>query len=98
MPIDIRPEHLQIVYSILRKHLTDQAVWAFGSRAQGNAKQASDLDICIKGTSCLPFALLGHLRDDFSESNLPYKVDIVDWHSLSDGFKNIIERDKILLI
>ena len=97
MPINIKPRHLQIVHKILQRHLIDQKVWVFGSRIQHNAKQTSDLDLCIEGRTELPLKLLADLRDDFSESNLPYKIDISDWHNLSDNFRKIIEQNKILL-
>lgn len=45
--IDIRPDHWQIVRDILRKHVPQYAVWAFGSRAKWLAKQYSDLDLAI---------------------------------------------------
>ena len=96
MLIDIRTDHLQIIYNILKCHLYDHKVWVFGSRTR-KAKKTSDLDLCIKGKTLISLKLLAYLRNDFSESNLPYKVDIVDWHSLNDSFKKIVERDKVLL-
>ncbi len=97
MPIDIRPDHLQIVQDILQIHVPNDQVWIFGSRAKWTAKNTSDLDICIKGEKPLTLNTLAHLREDFSESNLPYKVDVVDWYGISEGFKKIIESDKVEL-
>lgn len=98
MPIDIRPDHLQIVEHILEKNIPNHQVWIFGSRAKGTAKNTSDLDICIKGERPLILNTLAHLRSDFSESNLPYKVDVVDWCEINEDFKKIIEKDKIPLL
>jgi len=97
VPIDIRADHFQIVCEILKRRLDDHQVWVFGSRAQGTAKKTSDLDLCIKGNSTVSLKLLADLRDDFSESNLPYKVDVVAWYSISEGFKKIVGRDKVLI-
>ncbi len=97
MLIDVRPDHLQIVQDILKKNVPAHQVWAFGSRAKWTAKDTSDLDICIKGKKPLDFNTLAHLRDDFSESNLPYKVDVVDWHSITESFRKIIEQDRVEL-
>jgi hypothetical protein len=33
----------------------------------------------------------GALSDDFSESDLPWKVDIVDWQAITPDFRKIIE-------
>ncbi|MBF0612488.1 MAG: nucleotidyltransferase domain-containing protein, partial [Magnetococcales bacterium] len=40
--LDIRPDHLKMVQEILKKHLPDQEVWAFGSRVKGTAREYSD--------------------------------------------------------
>ena len=97
MPIDIRSDHFQIVREILKLHLDGHQVWVFGSRAQVAAKKTSDLDLCIKGKDLISLKLLADLRGDFSESNLPYKVDVVDWYAISDSFKKIVERNKVVL-
>ncbi len=47
MPLDVKPEHLEMVQAILRTHLPEREVWAFGSRVNGKAKPASDLDLCV---------------------------------------------------
>jgi len=44
-PIDIRPEHWQIIRDTLQTHVPGYAVWAFGSRVRGTARPYSDLDL-----------------------------------------------------
>ena len=78
-PIDVRPEHWCIVRSILRWHVPDREVWAFGSRARGSAKAYSDLDLAVIGKTPLPLRISAALAEDFSESDLPWRVDVVDW-------------------
>jgi type I restriction enzyme S subunit len=34
------------------------------------------------------------LSEAFSESDLPYKVDIVDWHAVDERFRRIIMADR----
>jgi type I restriction enzyme S subunit len=97
MLLDIRPDHLQIVEAILRRQVPDKEVWAFGSRAKWTARDTSDLDLAIIGEKPLDFGKLAAIRDDFSESNLPYKVDVVDWATTSETFRKIIERDKVVV-
>jgi type I restriction enzyme S subunit len=38
----------------------------------------------------------GDLADAFDESDLPYKVDIVDMQTVSESFKKIVERDRVV--
>ena len=97
MPLEIRPDHLKIVEGILKKHLPDREVWAFGSRVNGTAKETSDLDLVVIGENPLDFQTLGALRDDFSESNLPYKVDVVDWAKIGETFREIIRKEKVVI-
>lgn len=97
MLIDVRPDHLELVLDILRRHVPDREVWAFGSRARGTARATSDLDLCILGDTPLGFKLLGRLRDAFSESNLPYKVDVVDWATTGASFRKIMEDCKVVV-
>lgn len=96
-PIDITKEDWEIVRDILRRHVPDRTVWAFGSRAKGTAWRYSDLDLAIITETPLPFDIAGAMREDFSESDLPFRVDILDWATTSDQFRRIVEQDKVVL-
>lgn len=95
--IDIRPDHWKIVRNILRKHVPQYEVWAFGSRATWKAKEFSDLDLAIITDQPLSLDVSASLNDDFSESDLPWKVDVVDWATTSASFRKIMERDKMVV-
>ncbi len=95
--IDVLPEHWDIVRRILRRHVPDREVWAFGSRARHQAKPYSDLDLALLGGRPLDLAVSAALADDFSESDLPWKVDLVDWASTSPSFRQIIERERVVV-
>ena len=95
MPLDVRPDHLAAVNEILRRNVPDRAVWAFGSRVTGKTKPTSDLDLCIAGETPLSYEVSARLRQDFSDSDIPYTVDTVDWATCSAGFRAIIERDRV---
>jgi type I restriction enzyme S subunit len=70
---------------------------AFGSRARGTAKPYSDLDLAIVSDTAIPIGLMAALTDAFSESDLRFKVDVVDWATTSSEFRKIIERDAVVL-
>ncbi|MBF0185918.1 MAG: restriction endonuclease subunit S [Magnetococcales bacterium] len=95
--IDIRPDQWEIVRDILHKHVSDREVWAFGSRARWTAKQYSDLDLAVLGNEALDLETLAGLEEDFSESDLPFKVDVVDWATTSEAFRGIIEQGRVLV-
>ena len=96
-PFDIHPDHWKIVHRILQEHVPDLEVWAFGSRAKWSAKEFSGLDLAVITDEPLPLDTSAALSEAFSESDLPWKVDVVDWASVGDGFKQVIERDKVVV-
>lgn len=95
--IDARPEDLTTVRDILRRHVPTRRVIAFGSRTTGRSKPFSDLDLAILGEVAVASTILAALADDFDESSLPFKVDIVDWATTARSFRDIIARDAVTL-
>ena len=95
--VDVAAPDLQTVREILRRHVPTRKVVAFGSRVTGRAKPFSDLDLAIMGEDAVPSATLAALADDFDESALPFKVDLVDWATIVDSFRDVIRRDAVTL-
>lgn len=95
--LDIGPAERGIVIEILRRHVPNAEVLVFGSRATGKAKKFSDLDLCINAAKPLGLDLSSALAEDFAQSDLPWKVDVVDWATTSEGFRKIIEQDCVPL-
>lgn len=95
--IAISPAEWTIIEDILKRHIPQHEVWAFGSRARRDEKPYSDLDLAIIVEQPLGLALVTALAEDFSESDLPYKVDIVDWATTSARFRAMIEKDKVVV-
>lgn len=95
--IDVRPEDLKKVLAILDRHLPGREVRAFGSRVAGTAKAFSDLDLAVLGTAPLSASVMADVREAFRESDLPFKVDVVDWATTGDTFRRIIEQDFVLV-
>jgi type I restriction enzyme S subunit len=90
--LDLAPDHLAEVLRILALHLSGHEVWAFGSRVTGKAKPFSDLDLVVMGDAPLDFRQLAALKDAFAESNLPFRVDLVEWATTAEDFRAIIEQ------
>lgn len=88
--IDITPEERAIVLRILNEIVPDREVRVFGSRVTGKAKPFSDLDLAIMGDEPLSLETRAWLEEAFSESELPWKVDVLDWAVTDNHFKEII--------
>jgi len=85
------------VSDILKEHVPEYTVWAFGSRVQGRAKKYSDLDLAIMSEESLPLTKIADLKEAFDESDLVFKVDLVDWATTSHAFRQIIEAEHAVL-
>lgn len=90
--IDVSPGHLKIILDILKRFAPSCEVRAFGSRCNGKAQKYSDLDLAIVGNEKIDQRLLIDIKDAFEESDLPYRVDVLDWHSISNNFRKIIDE------
>lgn len=92
--IYLETKHLNLVNSILQRWVPDCEVWAFGSRVHRRClKPFSDLDLVLITVLPLDSSRFGMIKEAFSESELPIRVDIVDWALLSDSFKEIIRKE-----
>lgn len=87
----IEKKHLEIIRKILKKY--PYSFFVYGSRVKGNAKKFSDLDLCYKEK--IPSKDLVNLVWEFQESDLPFKVELADWHTCPPRFKSRIEKDLI---
>lgn len=84
-------EEFEIIINILNAHIKKGKVYAFGSRYKNNNRKFSDFDIAIDTGEKLSFEFLNILKDAFEESDLPYRVDIIDYNNISDKFKKIVD-------
>ena len=91
--IYMEPRHLKIVEAILSKY--PYTFYAYGSRTKGRQRPLSDFDLCTKDP--IPFNIQGHIEEDFEESNLPFIVTLLDWRFASPEFREIIEKDLVLI-
>lgn len=83
---------LSYILKIIRKYPEIHEVLIFGSRAKGNDKKTSDIDLALKGDALETVALKvsGELND---EGPLPYKVDVIYYEAISnDNLKDHIDR------
>lgn len=90
--LDVAEQHLETIKRILGEYVGDCEVRAFGSRVTGTAKEYSDLDLAIVGKTKIKRRTKMLLREAFEESELPFRVDVVDYNAISDAFRTIVEK------
>ncbi|MFZ2542492.1 MAG: nucleotidyltransferase domain-containing protein [Gallionella sp.] len=83
---------------ILRAHVPHAEVWAYGSRVTGSDHEASDLDLVLRNPQNLQeeTSSLYNLKEAFTESNLPIRVDVMDWARIPTSFHREIERAQVV--
>ena len=90
----LRERDLILIKEILKSYVSDFVVLAYGSRVNGTAHSASDLDLVIKSRDGEPLdnSKLVDIKEAFQNSNIPILVDIRDWARIPDYFKEEIEN------
>ncbi|MFA4985923.1 MAG: nucleotidyltransferase domain-containing protein [Candidatus Brocadiia bacterium] len=96
-PIDVAPHDFENVKAILIAHVPEFEVRAFGSRVVGTARVTSDLDLAVMTETPLALARMADLREAFSDSDLPFKVDIADWAATTENFRRIIDAEFVVI-
>ena len=96
-PVDIAPADLETVRSILREYAPGLEARAFGSRVSWTARETSDLDLALMTTEPLDAARIAVLSAAFTDSDLPFRVDVVDWAGVSENFRKTVEKDCVAL-
>jgi len=97
--IQISENEREIVNDIISQLALDCDVLIFGSRYYGKARKYSDLDLAFIGPGKLGLQRCFQLEDAFAESDLPYRVDVLDYNAISPEFRAIIDsgNEKIFL-
>ena len=75
----ISDKSYNLLVEFLKTYLQTEEVLIFGSRAKGNYKKGSDIDLVIKGKDCLDIS--AYIDDELPT---PYMVDIINYSSIDN--------------
>lgn len=92
--IDLDKGQLGLLESIIKSHIPDKTVWAYGSRVAWKAGEASDLDLAVFGCSSTE---IFDLKEAFEESDLLMSVDVMNWETIPEKFKENIRKKHVVL-
>ena len=88
----LETELAEIVAVISARKMVESAV-IFGSRAKGNYRAGSDVDICLKGRGVHHEDVLEIGYSLNEEKMLPYQFDIVDYNTIdNEALRDHIDR------
>ena len=96
MPVPSHPD-IELAIRIIHAHLAGKNVHVrlFGSRARGDARTWSDIDVAVRSDSPLPPGALSTLREALEESSCLLNVDVVDWNDADAALREFITREGI---
>ena len=96
--LSLPSRYRRMMEDLLREHVPDAEVWAYGSRVNGESHEGSDLDLVVRGPMLEPLGVeFIDLVEALRESNIPILVQAHDWAHLPDGFHREIERDYVVV-
>ena len=94
----LSPRHRRLLEALLQKHVPNVEVWAYGSRVNGAAHEASDLDLVLRSPTLKPLGPeYSKLVEALEESNIPILVQIHDWAKLPQSFHREIKRSYVVI-
>jgi predicted nucleotidyltransferase len=83
---------IETIIGILKKYPDVADVFIFGSRAKGNNKPASDIDMAVMNVGVSDQIIL-RIKTEFEDSTLPYRVDLINYPALGHSdLKEHIDR------
>ncbi len=89
-PVVLRSQDAAVLRTIFRRHPGVQKVLLFGSRAEGHAGRASDIDLAVSAPN-MTLGEWARLVDDLEEAPIILEMDPVHLEQLPSGpFKDMI--------
>ena len=67
----------------------------FGSRARADSRRASDIDLAVVTSQPVGSTEMAELREMLENSNIPFRVDLVDYASASAALRRMIDIEGI---
>ncbi|RNC76698.1 hypothetical protein DA717_14480 [Piscirickettsiaceae bacterium NZ-RLO2] len=97
MKYGLSTESIEEICNVLSKYPEVQEAIIYGSRARGDYRQGSDIDLTLKGMS-LNLSTLTRIENEIDDLLLPYEMDLSSFEALSDAnlISNIEKQGKVL--
>ena len=94
--INLKKEDYNILYNIFNNYCPKAEIWAYGSRITENSHSGSDLDLIVKKFNDKNKNII-ELKQLLIDSNIPFLIDIYEYDSLYNSFKEEINKNYVVL-
>ena len=95
--ITVPVRHLEYLLEQVKLYIPDATIWAFGSRVKGSNRTSSDLDLAVLCDKQTARKQLLKLNEVFTESNIPFKVQLLDFNRLPVNMQENIKKKYVIL-
>ena len=92
----LKPKYFQMLCDIFVNYCPKAEIWAYGSRINGTAHNASDLDLFVRNFND-EHKNIYELRRLINDSDIPIIVEILDFNNIPDYFQKEIEKDYVVI-
>lgn len=96
MKKDYTEVYKNIIVPIIEKYAPNAKIILYGSRARGDAREGSDIDVALDTGKKIDRFVISNIIGDLEESNLPINFDIVDFRVVSEKMQQRILRDGVI--
>jgi len=76
--------HIKYIQSVFANYNTIEKAILYGSRAKGNYRNGSDIDLSLIGKK-LDLTTLFKIENELDDLLLPYKIDLSIFHKIEDN-------------
>ena len=90
MKFGLQQRDVEMMTHVFKQHPAVKQVILFGSRAKGNYKPGSDIDLAVKGENVTPsiISTISYLLNE--EYALPYYFDVIHYEKIKEP--NLVEH------
>lgn len=86
----------QKIVALISALIPKAKIYLFGSRVRGKHSQWSDIDLAIDTGEKVSHLIVGEVIGVLAGSDIPYKIEVVDFHSVSKEMQQSILDERIL--
>ncbi len=84
MKYGLKDATIQKICAVFARFPQVETAVLYGSRAKGNYKNGSDIDLTLRGDAALTLTALFRISDELDDLLLPYTIDLSIFANISD--------------
>ena len=92
----IKAESKNKIVGILKVLFPEAKIYLYGSRARGDFRPQSDIDLAIDAGAGKERLRLGEAKGLMESLHIPQKIDLIDLNYASGEFRENILKDRVL--